>query len=133
MYDNLGLEPFFDAGNGAPKHDGLFILVSDAGAPLPAGFSYGVLSPWRLKRVADIMSEQARALRVRTFISYLQRTPGAGAYVYIGTPNAKGESAESRQHPAHFPTTLRRLSFAEFDRLADHGYQVSVAVANEYA
>jgi len=128
VYDNLGLEPFFDAGNGTPKQNGLFILVSDAGAPLPTGFSHGVLSPWRLKRVADIMSEQARALRVRTFISYLQRTPGAGAYVYIGTPNAEGESAESRQHPAHFPTTLRRLSCGEFDRLADHGYQVAAAV-----
>lgn len=133
VYDNLGLEPYFDAGHGVPKHKGLFILASDAGAPLPTGFSHGVMSPWRLKRVADIMSEQARALRVRTFISYLQRTPGAGAYVYIGTPSAVGGSVGSHQHPALFPTTLRRLSCAEFDRLADHGYQVAAAVADEYA
>lgn len=127
VYDNLGLEPFFDAGNGVPKHNGLFILVSDAGAPLANRFSHGPLSPWRLKRVADIISEQARALRVRTFVSYLQRTSNAGAYIYIGAPNAEGESAESCQHPAHFPTTLRRLSCGEFHRLADHGYQQAAA------
>ena len=128
VYDNLGLEPFFDAGNGAPKHNGIFILLSDAGAPLAKGFSHGALSPWRLKRVADIMSEQGRALRVRTFVSYLQRTSDAGAYIYIGVPNAEGESSESRQHPAYFATNLSRLSYGDFDRLADHGYQVSAAV-----
>lgn len=133
VYDNLGLEPYFDAGHGVPKHTGMFILVSDAGAPLPTGFAHGVMNPWRLKRVADIMSEQARALRVRTFVSYLQRTPGAGGYVYIGAPSALDGSVGNRQHPALFPTTLRRLSFTEFDRLADHGYQVAKAVADEYA
>ncbi|KQW69849.1 patatin-like phospholipase family protein [Methylibium sp. Root1272] len=133
VYDNLGLEPYFDAGHGVPKHKSLFILVSDAGAPLPTGFSYGVMSPWRLKRVADIMSEQARALRVRTFTSYLQRTPGAGAYVYIGASSAVGGSTGSSQHPALFPTTLRRLTRTEFDLLADHGYQIADAVAAEHA
>lgn len=132
VYDNLGLEPYFDAGHGVPKHKGLFILVSDAGAPLPAGFTHGVMNPWRLKRVADIMSEQARALRVRTFLSYLQRTPSAGAYAYIGASTAAGGGVGSSQHPALFPTTLRRLTSAEFDRLADHGYQVAEAVAAEH-
>lgn len=133
VYDNLGLEPYFDAGHGVPKHTGMFILVSDAGAPLPTGFAHGVMNPWRLKRVADIMSEQARALRVRTFVSYLQRAPGAGGYVYIGAPGAVDGSVGNCQHPALFPTTLRRLSFTEFDRLADHGYQVAKAVADECA
>ena len=133
VYDNLGLEPYFDAGHGVPKHTGMFILVSDAGAPLPTGFAHGVMNPWRLKRVADIMSEQARALRVRTFVSYLQRAPGAGGYVYIGAPGAVDGSVGNCQHPALFPTTLRRLSFTEFDRLADHGYLVAKAVADECA
>lgn len=55
VYDNMGLEPFFDAGRQRPKHDGGFIICSDAGAPLVNGFRHGPLSVFRLKRVADIM------------------------------------------------------------------------------
>ncbi len=78
------------------------------------------------------MSEQARALRVRTFIGYLQKTPGAGAYAYIGTPSPVGGSAGRNQHPALFPTTLRRLTGDEFDRLANHGYQVAKGITANY-
>lgn len=132
VYDNLGLEPFFDAGEGAPKVQDKFILVSDASAPLPAGFSYLALNPWRLKRVADIMSDQARALRVRTFVSYLKRQAAAGAYVTIGAKTKDGIDPADANHPARFPTTLRRLALAEFDKLADHGYQVTRAVHHEF-
>lgn len=38
VYDNLGLEPFFDAGRGVPKNAGEIIVVSDAGAPLKPPF-----------------------------------------------------------------------------------------------
>ena len=132
VYDNLGLEPFFDAGEGAPKVQDKFILVSDASAPLPAGFSYLALNPWRLKRVADIMSDQARSLRVRTFVSYLKRQPAAGAYVSIGTKTKEGIVQTEASHPARFPTTLRRLTLAEFDKLVDHGHQVARVVHHEF-
>ena len=132
VYDNLGLEPFFDAGEGTPKLKDQFILVSDASAPLPAGFSYLALNPWRLKRVADIMSDQARALRVRTFVSYLKRHPKAGAYLTIGSKTKGGIEQAEAKHPARFATTLRRLTFAEFDELADHGYHVARVVHHEF-
>jgi hypothetical protein len=45
IYDNLGLEPFFDAGKGRTKHPEHFIIVSDAGSPLPRGFSFWVFQP----------------------------------------------------------------------------------------
>ena len=67
VYDNLGLEPFFDSGKGLSRQDQHAIVVSDAGKPLPQGFSKGPLNPFRLARVADIMSDQSHALRVRTF------------------------------------------------------------------
>lgn len=124
VYDNLGLEPFFDAGKCAPKSDGLRIVLSDAGAPLPTEFGQRALNPWRLKRVADIMSEQSRALRVRSFMHYLGKDRGRGAYIYIGMP-AGNSGQVNGEHPAAFPTTLRRVNLTEFDGLANHGFAVA--------
>lgn len=125
VYDNMGLEPFFDVGRQRPKHDGEFIICSDAGAPLENGFSHGPLNVFRLKRVADIMSDQSRSLRVRAFSRYLQQTPSGGAYLYIKTPISAPEKCPSAQFAASFPTTLRRLDIEEFDRIAAHGQAVA--------
>jgi NTE family protein len=125
VYDNLGLEPFFDAGKGASKVATEFILISDAGAPLRPGLSPFALNPWRLKRVADIMSDQAHALRARTFWRYLKENPGKGAYVYIDTPVSDDAGGASAAYSSNFPTTLRRLKTTEFDMLASHGYKVA--------
>lgn len=136
VYDNLGLEPFFDAGRGELKDTipaGTVIIVSDAGAPLPRGFSYFGLNPWRMKRVADIMSDQSRALRVRTLVSYLQRKPGRGSYFYIGEPVCDERPCESAKYAAAFPTTLRRLAATEFDAIASHGYRVAAKVVRQYS
>lgn len=132
VYDNLGLEPFFDAGRNAPKNPGEAIVVSDAGAPLQTGFSRFALSPWRLKRVADIMADQARSLRVRTFSHYLQQASGRGAYLYIGTSVSDKTPCKSADFACRFPTTLRRLNSFEFDALAEHGYQVTVQVESKF-
>lgn len=131
VYDNLGLEPFFDAGRQRPKHDGVFIICSDAGAPLASGFDQGPLNVFRLKRVADIMSDQSRSLRVRTFANYLQQTPSGGAYLSINTAISAQESCPSAQFAASFPTTLRRLDHDEFDRIAAHGQAVAKRVSND--
>ena len=134
VYDNLGLEPFFDAGRGAPKLDGEKIIVSDAGAPLQPGFSGFAINPWRLKRVADIMSEQSRALRVRAFAHYLQSNPGQGAYVYIDTPVTADSPRQCRRasFASCYPTTLRRPTLRDFDAIAEHGYQVAAKVEAEF-
>lgn len=125
VYDNLGLEPLFDAGRSQSKHAGTRIVVSDAGSPLPGGFAFNVLNPFRLKRVADIMADQARALRVRTFSTYLQAENGRGALLCIG--DSTGHDFQPLQAFASgFPTTLRRLSHDEFEKLADHGYRVAL-------
>lgn len=132
VYDNLGLEPFFDAGRGKSKHPENVIIVSDAGRPLPSGFSYFALNPFRLKRVADIMSDQSHALRVRTFSNYLQESHGRGAFIYIGTPVEAQLPCKSATFAANFPTTLRRIDLTEFDMLADHGYRVTKHVEQVY-
>ena len=75
VYDNLGIEPLFDSGKQEPKDGVNFILVSDAGTALRRTKPRPHLNPFRLKRVADIMSDQIRALRVRSFIDFLQANP----------------------------------------------------------
>lgn len=132
VYDNLGLEPLFDGGNGKPKHRGELIIVSDAGAPLKTGFSYFALNPFRLARVADIMSDQTRALRVRSFANFLKQEPFGGAYLYINSPVTEGLECESSRFAAGFPTTLRKLKHNEFDLLAEHGYRVTLQVETQY-
>lgn len=132
VYDNLGLEPFFDAGKGKPKHPGEIIVVSDAGAPLKTGFSLIALNPARFKRVSDIMSDQSRALRVRTFANYIQQEPLRGAYLYINTPVSGAVGCKSASFASSFPTTLRRLSLSEFDSISDHGYRVALQVETLY-
>jgi NTE family protein len=102
-------------------HDGEFIICSDAGAPLATGCKHGPLKVFRLKRVADILLDQSRSLRVRAFAHYLHQTPSGGAYIYINTPISAPEKCPSVQFAASFPTTLRRLDLEEFDRLAAHG------------
>lgn len=124
LYDNLGVEPFFHPGKQQPKNAGDYIIVCDAGAPLPLGLRSGPLNPFRIKRMMDIMSEQSRALRIRAFSNYLQKHPGAGLQLLIGTPVAGPDCAEAR-FARSFPTSLKRLSRSDFERLAGHGYAVA--------
>ena len=132
LYDNLGLEPFFDAGRGRSKHPGHYLVVSDAGALLPSGFSLGPLNPFRFRRIADIVSDQAHALRVRTFSTYVQQGPDRGAFIHIATPLTEAGPCPSAKFATEFPTTLRRLTTSEFDCLADHGYNVARKVESAY-
>lgn len=131
VYDNLGLEPLFDAGEGVPKSKGSIVIASDAGAPLAQGFSAIALNPWRLKRVADIMADQARSLRVRTFVQHLKRTH-AGAFIQIDSPLFDRATDADAEFSCTFPTTLRRLSEVEFDALSRHGYAVAKRVHETY-
>lgn len=124
VYDNLGLEPFFDAGRNVAKLADPYILVSDAGLPLGTGVPGGAINPFRLKRVADIMSDQARALRVRTFVNYIQQAPDRGGFVFIGC-QAESIDATLAARAKAFPTTLRRLTLTEFDELVRHGAEAA--------
>ena len=124
VYDNLGLEPFFDAGQGKSKLPDHFIFASDAGLPLTDGFSGGPINPLRLRRVADIMSDQARALRVRTFVHFIMQSPGRGTFAFIGCP-ADAVDASIAKIAKAYPTTLRRIDSATFDDIARHGFEAA--------
>jgi NTE family protein len=151
LYDNLGIEPMFDAGQQQLKNDNSlrsninYLLVSDAGAPLARQTIPHPLNPFRFKRIVDIISEQSRALRVRAFINFLQKNPTYGAYVGIGAVAqssigkfAEGHeiiatellkltwlSANDAKRAAAYSTNLLKLSESIFDLLERHGYETT--------
>lgn len=149
LYDNLGIEPLFDIGRRALKKSAEeinFIIVSDAGAPLTRLHLPHLLRWRRLKRFMDIVMDQARALRVRVFVSYLQEKPSGGMYLQIGSDpndriqkyatniNSIGQhelgkeqwlTPEDVRNVASFPTTLRKMSEEKFDAAARHGYETA--------
>lgn len=143
VYDNLGLEPFFDAGFGPkPKIDGL-IISSDAGAPLSKGFNMGRLSLFRLKHVADIMSDQTRALRARGLMAYARKESGRAAYLRLGAtaqemarrsgticPAGNWLDGENVKIAAAYPTSLKKVLPPTYELLFRHGYE-SAAVSRE--
>ncbi len=137
VYDNLGLEPFFDAGGRRPK-DGVppRIIVSDAGAPLSRGFGLGALNPLRMKRLMDVMMDQNRALRVRGFVSYVAETK-QGAYIGIQRsanlralltklcPCERWLTEEEAAYVTAYSTSLNALPESDFAVIEAHGYQTA--------
>lgn len=130
VYDNLGLEPYFDVGRQQPKIKDVVIYISDAGAPLTVDKT-SFISLFRAKRLADIMSEQSRTLRVRSFFQYLERSPVAGAYTYIAT-KIQGGNESHAELARSFPTNLSRMKPEQFDAIAGHGYAVAQDVERQY-
>ncbi|WP_348066848.1 patatin-like phospholipase family protein [Polaromonas sp.] len=140
IYDNLGLEPFFDAGFGPkPKIDGL-IISSDAGAPLSQGFNMGRLSLFRLKHVADIMSDQTRALRARGLMAYAKKESGRAAYLRLGLtaqdmakrsgttcPTGDWLDSASVKAAAAYPTSLKKVPLPTYELLFRHGHESATA------
>jgi len=131
VYDNLGLEPLFDAGRGTPKINDEVIIASDAGSPLEQDFNHFSLSPARLKRIYDMTSDQSRALRVRTFMNYLSQNKDKGSYLYIDTALTSRSDCESRKYASSFPTHLKKVTKKQFDALASHGYKVAAKTDQE--
>lgn len=151
IYDNLGLEPLFDGGKSQIKNDDRsgtqisYLLVSDAGAPLSRTALPGQFNPLRFKRIADIALEQTRALRVRTFVNFLQSGPDHGVLVGIGTDAMRSVetyarsyddlfhalskynwlSAEEAKYAAAHKTSLDKMSESNYDLLLRHGYETA--------
>lgn len=144
IYDNLGTEPLFDPGKQCAKEGADFILVSDAGAPL------GQIAPswirlFRLKRVTDIMGEQTRALRVRSFVNFLVNNPIGGSYLQIGADAVSRLKTYRSRSPAvaemlltqpwmssrnvteaaAYGTALTQMKPADYDLLERHGYETA--------
>jgi NTE family protein len=123
VYDNLGLEPFFDSGLQKSKLDDVFIISSDAGAPLATGFNTNPYNFLRLIRIVDIMSDQTRALRIRAFTGYLTAQPSRGVFISLNDSGAKHKDELLAALAMTYPTDLRCPSNSYFDQLIEYGYE----------
>ncbi len=132
LYDNLGLEPFFEHGKQEPKENNETIICSDAGAPFKNDFDSMSLSPWRLKRITDIISEQSRALRVRTFVHYLLKNNSRGAYFGIANSEVRKEHEEISNFSINYSTSLKQFKFEDFDKIATHGYLIAKHISDKF-
>ena len=149
LYDNLGMEPLFDMGKQVMKPSGSssinYLIVADAGAALSRTAIPHPLNPWRFKRIADIALDQTRALRVRSFVSFLLRQPESGLYLrmgeypvqaiqQLGTGNPDIQKRllndewlgnEAVRNSALYPTTLGQMNDIDFQNIARHGYETA--------
>lgn len=151
LYDNLGIEPFFDVGkqvlkNDETMHTGIcYLLVSDGGSPLPREGIPHPLNPFRFKRIADIALDQCRSLRVRSLMNFLLENPSAGAFIGIGTGASdsimklsKGHEATAQEllsvdwlssddvkKAATYSTTMGQLDTSTFDLIERHGFETA--------
>ncbi|PCI58742.1 MAG: patatin [Gammaproteobacteria bacterium] len=140
VYDNLGTEPLFDSGSNKPKNGNENIFVSDAGKPLFQEKHVFRWDPRRILRILDITMDQARALRVRSFMSYLENRTGQGGYALIGQhpqefiPEEKVHnhlewlSSEQVKYCSKYGTDLKAMSESDFDLISTHGYESTKAI-----
>jgi hypothetical protein len=61
----------------------IFLIVSDCGASLSRKSIPSAFNPLRLKRIIDLIADQNRSLRVRSFIPFVQKS-ALGAYIQAG-------------------------------------------------
>ena len=151
VYDNLGTEPLFKPQGGL--REGIdFLIISDASRPLKLEtrrFRLGIppyVPPFRL---IDAATDQARALRLRSFVNFIERNSSAGAIFHIGNtaeailkkagsqPPARWGKKEllngaGMKGAAEMDTTLRRLNVPEYEALFQHGHEVADATLHAY-
>jgi NTE family protein len=151
VYDNLGDEPLFNPGEG--WRDGVdFLVVSDAsGLFKEQEYQFGV-SP--LKRLLDISISQARAVRARALVNFMQQNPGSGIFLHTDNTvrsivdQAQEDGILTKSPPtgalnrvlsdksvieaATMSTHIRDLSAAEFDLLFRQGFEVANATYFSY-
>ena len=148
VYDNLGLEPLFDASTRKLLHTcGCnFIMVCDAGSPLKyqnwglwaQGFGFGT-------RTINVMHAQGRNMRTRSFVGAIVANTINGLFLNIarsreetlrefrrqgnnsGTLIAlqRGCTRAEVNSAALFPTTLKQLTKSEYKLLEQHGFETA--------
>jgi NTE family protein len=151
VYENLGVEALYKPQEGLRKEID-FLIISDASRPLmleTRRLQFG-LPPYKPPfRLIDVATEQARALRLRTFIGFLNQSPRSGLVLAMGnTVDQIVRKANSKRaarwttrtfldepavrRVAGMPTTLRQLSESEYDLVFRHGYEVAEATMHAY-
>jgi len=143
VYENLGIEYLYKSGKLQKNID--FLIVSDASAGL------GIESrrwSWRIPfflpstRIAEIATDQIRALRARMIINFFQNNPRKGIYINIRNSVPHIFQAIGKRVPENWgkfqednvvdecyknKTDIKKLSLNEFEKLLARGYEAAMA------
>jgi NTE family protein len=149
VYENLGVESLYKQRKLQKNLD--FLIVSDCSGQLgvePVGWVNQILLHRRAFRLTNILADQTRALRTRDINHFFSEHKGAGCYIYIGSKVSDIFRCSSKVIPeewrdvqadelvrrcVQFKTTLRAVTFDEFDLLFQRGYEVALAVEAAFA
>ncbi|MGE4265857.1 MAG: patatin-like phospholipase family protein [Deferribacterales bacterium] len=142
LYDNLGTETFYKVGEQDVQlntKDVDFVIISDAGSPfietpLSDGFSLS-----KANKLIDILLEQSRLLRVRSFMNFLRNNGNSGVYLSLSDsavllyPSKADDLTVSEVTAARqLPTSLDQMTGFEFDSLVKCGYHAAALNIEKY-
>lgn len=151
VYENLGVEALYKPQEGL-REEIDFLIISDASRPLKLETRrfQPKLPPYKPPfRLIDVATEQARALRLRTFFGFLKQNPRSGMVLAMGNTVDQIIQKSNSKYPARWdsqkflseqavrcvanmPTTLRRLNESEYDLVFQHGFEVADATMHAY-
>ncbi len=148
VYDNHGLEAFYDYDKGWGERFGFLIVSDAAGKAGDAVYKKGL--PALLRLCTGIMMNQVRSLRTRAILGRLTTHPeDQGVFLQMGNTwqdlvkdagraeqyeqfSKECQPPEQARQLAEFETTLRRLTSDEYERLYRHGYEVADLTLHAY-
>jgi NTE family protein len=150
-YENLALEAIFKIDRPLEGCD--FLVCSDASGPLNARSASVVASMLRGRlaspRLFSIASDQIRSLRSRMLVNALSHGRVEGVLLRMGNSVRDIDIKSGRTRPGGdydlfqrdreaslglaYPTDLRALPEADFDRIARHGFEIADATLSAYA
>ena len=142
LYDNLGVESLFKIRGNTYRDEINFLIASDASPGVTLSAHPFFLSQ-RAFRLVGIAMDQVRGLRARTLVDHFEQNQNCGVYLKMGNAGRKilADAGTDLQRikqltqdcledthvqaAVNFPTTLRRLSQAQYDLLYQHGWEVA--------
>ncbi len=141
VYDNHGLEVFYDYDKGWHERFGFLVVSDAAGQAGETPYQKGL--PALMRLCTGIMMNQVRSLRSRAIVGRITSHPDdQGVFLQMGNtwqdivkdsgnPRQAERFCHDCQSPeqvkqiAAFATTIRKLSEDEYEGLYRHGYEVA--------
>jgi len=149
VYDNNGLEGIHNFETGWSKRFGFLIVSDAAGRSGEEKFRKGIPAMMRLS--SGIMMNQIRSLRTRAIFERIKNHPSEDQGVFLQAGHTCRYILENSNHfdwlptlcegtlpeadvlkALNTPTTIRKLSPEEYERLYRHGYEVANTTLHVY-
>ena len=128
LYDNLGLEPIYDSGKQEIKKscNSNYIIVSDAGRPLLLSNYDSLSCGKKAMQIINILQEQSRALRIRSFKSAIINEKINGSLITISDKRKKTMIDDDRSKiVSEYATDLSKVKFQDLELITNYGFDLA--------